>query len=58
MDAVALEPLGGLDAFPGAGDLYEDAFAPDAGRVVEIDQTARLAFGRCGIEAEPRIDLR
>jgi hypothetical protein len=34
VDAFLLEDLGGLDAFPGGGELDEDALVADAGGVV------------------------
>ena len=34
VDAFLLEHLGGADAFPGGGDLDQDAVAADAGLVI------------------------
>ena len=36
VDAFVLQQLGGADAFPGRGDLDQDALAADAGSVVEL----------------------
>ena len=39
VDALFLEPLGGADAFPGRGDLDQDALAIDAVGLVERRST-------------------
>ena len=57
MDPFALQLFGGADAFPGAGDLDEDALAADPGLLVQADELAGLGEGALGVEAEPGIDL-
>jgi hypothetical protein len=57
VDPLALEDLGGADAFPGAGDLDQHAVPGAAVRLVERDQAAGLGQRRLGVEAQPRVDL-
>jgi hypothetical protein len=45
VDAFLLQDLGGLDAFPGGGDLDQHALAADAGLVVLRDDVAGLLDG-------------
>ncbi len=45
VDAFLLQDLGGADAFPGGGELDEDALAGDAGLIVEGDDLAGLGDG-------------
>ena len=48
---------GGLRAFPGRGDLDEDALAPDAARLVVGDQRLGLGDRAGGVEGEIGVDL-
>ncbi len=57
VDAFLLEFLGGLDAFPGGGDLDEDALAGDAVLFVNGDELSGLGDGGVGVEGEAGIDL-
>ena len=51
------ELLGGLDAFPGAGDLDQDPLAIDPRLLVHADQLLGLGDGRLGIKAQTGVDL-
>ena len=57
VDALLLEDLGGLDAFPGGGELDENAIAGDAGLVVQGDDGARLGDGLVDVVGEAGVDL-
>ena len=57
VDALVLEHLGGADAFPGRGDLDQDALAADAALLVGGDDRAGLGDRRLGVEGEVGIDL-
>ena len=50
VDAFLFEHFGGLDAFPGGGDLDEDAVAGVAFLFVGGDELARLGDGALGVE--------
>src|SRR5207344_3353522 len=57
VNALALQRLSRLDAFPGAADLDQDPLTVDARSAIQLDQRARLVDGAGGIEAEARVDL-
>jgi hypothetical protein len=57
MDSLALEALGGANAFPGARELDQDALAVDAELLVQLDQSVGLGDRPLGVEAERGIDL-
>jgi hypothetical protein len=57
VDAVALEPLGRADAFPGGCDLDQHPVARDPRRLVQLDDAPAAGDGRVGIERRPRVDL-
>ena len=57
VDAFLLEDLGGLDAFPGGGELDEDALAGDAGGLVLRDDVAGGLDGLLGVVGEAGVDL-
>ncbi len=57
VDALFLEPLGGADALPGAGDLDQDALRANPGLGVEGDQLFGLDHGRLGVEGKSGVDL-
>src|SRR5262249_5531392 len=50
VDAILLQDAGGLDAFPGGGELDEDALASDAVFGVGVDEEA--AFGDEGVRVK------
>jgi len=57
VNALLLQDLGGFDAFPGGGDLDEDAIAADAGLAIEADQLAGFGDRGFGVKAQAGIDL-
>ena len=57
LDALFLQDFGGTDAFPGGGQLDQDAIVGDAGFVVEADQLAGLGDAGVGVEGETGIHL-
>ncbi len=57
VDAFLLQHFGSADAFPGRGDLDQDALAPDAALLIGFDEGARLVERRRGVEGEIGIDL-
>ena len=57
VDAFALEDFGGADAFPGGGDLDEDAFARNALGFVKLDEKAAFGNERLGVERQVRVGL-
>ena len=57
VDAFLLQHGSGLDAFPGGGDLDEDALLGDAGRVILGDDLAGLLDRALGIEGQAGINL-
>ena len=57
VDAFFLQPLGGADALPGAGDLDQNALTADAFRLVQRDEFTGLGDGALGIEAQARGDF-
>ena len=57
MDTLPLELLGGLDAFPRAGDLDQDSLGIDSCLLVEADQLLGLGDGRLGIKTETGVNL-
>ena len=57
MNALLFQDLGGFDAFPGGGDLDEDAIAADAGLAIEADQLAGFGDRGFGVKAQAGIDL-
>jgi len=54
---VALELAGGLDTFPGGGDLDENAVLGDTDGLVELDELLSLGFGSLLVERELGVDL-
>jgi len=50
VDAFLGDDLGGLDTFPGGGDLDQDAVLADALLFIEGDDFAGLGDGRFGVE--------
>src|SRR5262249_20686458 len=57
VDPFAFQLFGGPDAFPGAGNLDQDALAADPGLLVHAGQLAGLGEGSLGVETEAGIDL-
>jgi len=52
VDTFFFEDLGGLDAFPGGGDLDQNAVASDAGFFVESYDLVGFGDGGGGVEGE------
>ena len=57
VDAFLLEDFRGADAFPGGGDLDEDALAADAGVIVFRDDLMGLRDGGLGVVGEAGVNL-
>jgi len=57
-DAFLLQNLRGLDAFPGRGDLDQDARLVDPDLLVQFDEAPGLFDGGVRIEREAGVDLR
>ena len=57
VDAFLLKDFSGADAFPGRGDLDEDAVAANAGVVVLLNDGAALSDGGLGVVGEAGIDF-
>ncbi len=57
MDALALELLGGADAFPGGRNLDEHTVFWHARLGIELDEAARLGDGARGVERQARVHL-
>ncbi len=58
VDALVLERLGRLDAFPGRRHLDEHAITVDAGPLVKRDQMVRACDRGAGVEAGAGVHLR